>query len=92
MDELELLRQQIDTIDRQLVSLFEQRMHTALNVAEYKREKGLPVLNAGREQQVLDRCVSALKDQSLAGPLRQWMALTMALSRQVQEEYLRRAQ
>ena len=92
MDELELLRQQIDGIDRQLVSLFEQRMQTALQVARYKREKGLPVLNAGREQQVLDKCVAALDDKSLAEPLRQWMQTAMALSRQAQEEYLRQEQ
>ena len=88
MDELELLRQQIDDIDRQLTALFERRMHTALDVARYKREHGLPVLNAGRERQVVEKCVSLLEDKSLAEPLSEWMRATIAISRAAQEKYL----
>ena len=87
--DLDGLRRQIDEIDRQLTALFEQRMHTALGVAQYKREHGLPVLNAGRERQVLDRCTALLEDKTLEGPLRQWMEQTIASSRAAQEQYLK---
>ena len=40
MDLLEL-REQIDAIDRQIVSLYEQRMEICGRVAEYKIEKCL---------------------------------------------------
>lgn len=47
-------RKQIDEIDAQLVKLFVARMNAAGKIGEYKRAHGLPVLNAAREQQVLD--------------------------------------
>ena len=36
-------RQQMDDIDDQMIRLFQQRMETAGKIAEYKKEKGLPV-------------------------------------------------
>ena len=52
---LEELRGQIDEIDQQMVELFKARMEAASQVAEYKKEKGLPVLDAGRERALLGK-------------------------------------
>jgi len=52
---LEEIRGQIDQIDRQMVDLFKARMEAAAQVAEYKLEKGLPVLDAGRERALLGK-------------------------------------
>ena len=52
---LEELRQEIDQIDQQMVELFKSRMEAASQVAEYKKEKGLPVLDAGRERILLSK-------------------------------------
>jgi len=52
---LEELRSEIDQIDRQMVDLFKARMEAASQVAEYKKEKGLPVLDAGRERALLSK-------------------------------------
>ena len=41
-------REKIDELDRQLVALFAERMETAAQVAAYKKEHGLPVLDAAR--------------------------------------------
>lgn len=38
--DLSQLRQQIDTIDRQIVNLYEERMDVSRQVAEYKIETG----------------------------------------------------
>ncbi len=55
-DELLLpVRQDIDRIDKQLLQLFIERMECAERVAEIKRQAGIPVLNAAREQVILDR-------------------------------------
>lgn len=51
--ELNELREQIDNIDKDLLELFVKRMHISSDVAEYKREKGLPVLDAARERELL---------------------------------------
>lgn len=55
-DELLLpVRNDIDRIDRQLLRLFIERMRCSERVAEIKRAAGIPVLNAAREQVILDR-------------------------------------
>ena len=69
MKDLETLRTEIDEIDRELVRLFEARMNVVLNVAAYKLENGLPILNAGREQQVLDKCCALLENKGYSGAL-----------------------
>ena len=89
MRDLEELRSEIDRIDRELVRLFEERMETVLEVAEYKKENGLPVLNAGRESVVIEKCISCLKDHELDLYLTRWVEYTMALSKERQEKYLR---
>ena len=48
--ELKEAREQIDRIDRQLTDLFVERMQVAQQVAAYKREHGLPVLDRERER------------------------------------------
>ncbi len=50
---LDEIRQEIDTIDAQLLPLFIERMKCAEQVAEVKKEKNLPVFNAEREQEIL---------------------------------------
>ena len=47
------LREQIDGIDDQLVSLFGQRMAIAAQIADYKKEHNLPILVPGREREKL---------------------------------------
>lgn len=51
--DLKELRQQIDEIDEAMAALLCQRMDCSAAVAAYKAEHGLPVLNAGREAEVL---------------------------------------
>lgn len=43
---LEELREKIDEVDGQLVQLIEQRMDIAGQIAGYKKENHLPVLDA----------------------------------------------
>ncbi len=62
MNELEQLRQRIDTIDRQLLPLFLERMEICSKVAEYKRASRMPVLDAAREQQVLENKLKLLEE------------------------------
>lgn len=54
MRDLTELRTEIDGIDRQIVSLFEQRMAVTDEVAEYKIETGKKVFDREREEQKLE--------------------------------------
>lgn len=47
------LRGKINEVDSSLLALFCERMRLAENIAEYKRENGLPVLDEKRERDIL---------------------------------------
>ena len=53
--ELSEIRKKIDTVDDQLLKLFLERMSLAEEVAAYKNEHHLPILNKERERAVLAR-------------------------------------
>ena len=50
---LEECREKIDAVDEKLVALFAERMELSRAIAEYKKENGLPVLDASREKEKL---------------------------------------
>lgn len=57
MDELAEIREQIDRIDARIARLFEERMEACGRIGRIKKEKGLQVLDEGREAEVLkSRC------------------------------------
>ena len=53
--DIQELRREIDGIDAQLLPLFCQRMEIAAQVADYKKQNGLPIYVPGREREILDR-------------------------------------
>jgi len=52
---LEECRNEIDIIDKEMVSLFVRRMNVAKAVAEYKKATGKPVYDAERERKLLEK-------------------------------------
>ncbi|THE63735.1 chorismate mutase [Salinadaptatus halalkaliphilus] len=56
-DEMSLdeLREEIETIDREIVELIAQRTYVADTIAQVKAEQDLPTTDESQEQQVMDR-------------------------------------
>ncbi|MBQ5995341.1 MAG: chorismate mutase [Clostridia bacterium] len=52
---IDQLRRNIDSIDTELVELFKRRMKTAADIAEYKQQNNLPVLDKSRERELLNK-------------------------------------
>lgn len=52
---LDALRMKIDDINHQMVKLFVERMNVSMDIAKYKIENGLPVLDKERERSILNR-------------------------------------
>lgn len=50
---LQELRREIDKVDDQMVRLFVRRMGIAAQIADYKKDNGLPVFVPAREQEKL---------------------------------------
>ena len=81
--ELKDLRIQLDQIDRQMVSLFEQRMRVCEDVARWKMANGRGVLDASREQEKL-RSVADQLPEDLQEYGMSLYSLLMELSRSSQ--------
>lgn len=54
-DPLETFRAEIDLMDAELVALLGRRLKICREVARYKRQTGIPMMQSGRVQQVKDR-------------------------------------
>ena len=52
---LQEIRQQLDAIDDQMLALFADRMRLVSQVAAYKQEHNIPILDSGRERQIMNR-------------------------------------
>lgn len=85
--ELSDYRVEIDNIDRQLVSLFAKRMQTAAEIAAWKKENGVPVLDAERERKKLAE-VSAMAPEALREQTATLYSLLFELSRCYQSSLL----
>jgi len=86
MDELNLehYREIINGIDKNLVSVFEQRMETVKKIADYKRKNKMMILDAEREKKVIENAVSSLKNRELEKYLRFFIDDLLTLCRQYQ--------
>ncbi|MCL1920904.1 MAG: chorismate mutase [Kiritimatiellaeota bacterium] len=84
---IDKLRVEIDTIDDQLIDLFERRMQVALEVARHKKESGRPVCDNVRERQLLHD-VSGKVDTEFGVYTRVLFSTLMDLSRSYQHKLL----
>ncbi len=84
MSRLDDARAVIDAVDREMQALFEKRMQAVTEVAAYKREMGIPVLDANREKELLARNVARLANPALAREYSIFQKGVMAASRAYQ--------
>ena len=84
---LEEYREKIDTVDEKLAALFAERMELSRAIAEYKKENGLPVLDASREKEKLDS-VAEQSPKELREYTRRLYTLLFELSRDYQRELI----
>ena len=88
MRTLEELRVEIDRIDQQMVQLFEERMQVVAEVMAVKKAAGLPILDASREEAVVEKNTARLSDPALAGYYERLIRQMMALSREYQAKLM----
>lgn len=85
--DLTKLREEINETDEHIVELFKKRMNIAADVAEYKKEHGLPVLDAARERALLER-ISQMAGEKFGGYARTLYHTMMDLSKAYQQTKL----
>ena len=83
--DLNELRNEIDSIDKELVSLFTRRMAISGQVADYKREHDLPILVPARERAILQE-VASMAGPEMGNYARVLYSLIFELSRSYQSK------
>lgn len=84
MSELEEYRKEIDSIDKELIALFERRMDVAVKVGEYKKKNKLPIFNGKREEEVIEKNINKLNNNLYSDIGRSFFENLMELSRSLQ--------
>ena len=82
--DLGALRAQLDRIDAELQTLFERRMALCGQIGDYKKARGLPILDAEREREKLD-AVEKQNPEAFRGELRGIFRAILAESRALQQ-------
>ena len=65
MNKLEVAREIINSVDKEMIELFKKRMEAAKMVAEYKKEVGMPILDQAREDALKKKNLALLNDKDL---------------------------
>lgn len=82
------LRDEIDSIDKEMTALFQKRMETAAQIAKFKQENGLPVFNKEREREVLNS-VTANVSPEIEGYTKTLYETIFNLSRSYQKKLIK---
>ena len=90
MEENRLLeaRAAIAAADREMARLFIQRMEATREIAAYKRERGLPILDAAQEARVIERNLAYIPMDDLREPYMQFLEGAMTASKSYQRRLL----
>ncbi len=81
------IRKDIDSIDRQLLDLFQKRMNLCRDVAAYKKANNMEIFQAERENQILDKMEALAQDDMKAGT-RALYTVIMDISKSLQQELI----
>lgn len=85
LNKLEMARYVINDLDMQMIKLFEKRMQASFDVAMYKKENGLPVYDAKREESLINRNVLLLENQALKDYYLHFFKTLLTVSKEYQK-------
>ncbi len=66
-ENLTLLRQQIDEIDNELIEILSKRMRVSREIGQFKKEHRMPVLQAGRYDDIMQSRVKLAQEMGMSG-------------------------
>ena len=85
--DLNKIRLEIDAVDAELVELYKKRMSLSAQVAEYKRENNMPILDSSRERALLEK-ISELSGKEFEDYSRTLYSTILDLSKAYQHKIL----
>ena len=87
-NKLDIDRKEINEIDREMAELFVKRMQAVEIVAEYKKERGLAILDEKREEEIIKRNADFVENEVLREYYIGFLRGNMAVSRAYQSRLL----
>ncbi len=81
-------RREINAVDAEMAELFVRRMRAAEKVAEYKKQHALPILDAAREEAVIQSNAKLIEDEVLRSYYINFIRNNMAVSRAYQAKLI----
>ena len=88
MDKLQEARKIISQVDEEMAALFVRRMEAAVQVAEYKKERGLPIFDGAREKEILEKGAARVTDPQLREHYVRFLQNNMDVSKDYQRQLL----
>ncbi len=88
MDKLNKAREIIGEADKEIAALFEKRMAAVKEVAEYKKERGIPVFDAAREDFLISKNLEYIENEEIKDFYVSFIKSTMDISKRYQHRIL----
>ena len=89
--ELNDLRKKIDAVDAEIVRLFEKRLAISERMAAYKKQNGMPIQDAAREEEKIAQVQSMTHTAFNRQHIKELYTLLISLSRKLQEELIKKS-
>lgn len=86
--EINNIREKIDKIDKDMAKLFEERMLLSKEVANYKKEKLLPIVDKKREEEVVKKNCDYIEEKEIKQYYINFMEDVMMISKNYQEKIM----
>lgn len=88
MNNLNETREKINAIDKEMVKLFEKRMLLCKEVAEFKKENSLPILDSNREDAIINNNLSLIENEELKSYYITYIKSFLNISKEYQRSIL----
>lgn len=88
MDKLQEARQTINRVDLEMARLFEARMDAVKLVAEYKKDKGIPIEDSSREAEVIEKNAKHILNEEYKAYYLNFIKNNIKLSKDMQHRLL----
>lgn len=79
-------RKKINEIDKNMAKLFEERMNVAKEIAEYKKENGIPIFDESRETEVIKKNTEYINTEDYKDYYVEFVQNVMDISKQYQRD------
>lgn len=83
------IRNEINSIDKDLVELLEKRFNLVLQVGQHKAASNLPILNERREKIVIENCKNKLQNKQYSNYLEKIYIQIMNSCKDIQKDKIK---